>query len=218
MAVPRSTIKHVILAAGVVLVGGRSTRMGEPKAGLEWHGSTLGYRTASVLARALAGPIVVVRAPGQELPALPSGTEVVEDAVAGRGPLQGLAAGLGAVADRADVAFVCSTDLPFLRPAFIQRVLRELPGFDVALPVAHGFRQPLAAAYRTSLVGVIADLLAAGQLRLGMLFDHCAVNRLDEERLLADPELAAADPRLESLVNVNTRADYEAARSRDGVG
>ena len=31
-------------AAGIVLDGGRSTRMGEPKAGMSWHGSTLLYR------------------------------------------------------------------------------------------------------------------------------------------------------------------------------
>jgi molybdenum cofactor guanylyltransferase len=197
--------------------------MGSSKAELSWHGTTLGFRTASVLGRSVDGPVVVVRAPGQALPVLPSGVEVVADAVADRGPLQGLAAGLAAVADRAEAAFVCSTDLPFLHPAFIQRVLRALaPGVDVVLPVAHGFRQPLAAAYRTSLVGLITDRLAAGELRLGMLFDHCVVRGLDEEALLADPTLAAADPTLASLINVNTREEYEAALARrssgDGAG
>jgi molybdenum cofactor guanylyltransferase len=204
-----------VCAAAVVLAGGRSTRMGEPKAWLEWHGSTLLHRAASVLIETVDGPVVVVAAPGQELPPLPSGTAVVEDPVEGLGPLQGLAAGLAAVADRADAAFVCSTDLPFLRPAFIRRVLAGLTdGVGVALPVARGFRQPLAAAYRTSLAGVITDLLARGHRRLGVLFDHCAVARLDETWLLADPELARLDPTLESLVNVNTPEEYSAARNR----
>jgi len=39
--------------AGVVLAGGRSARMGRPKSGLEWHGATLLFRTAAVVARAL---------------------------------------------------------------------------------------------------------------------------------------------------------------------
>ncbi|MFC7590483.1 molybdenum cofactor guanylyltransferase [Nonomuraea antimicrobica] len=126
-------------AAGIVLAGGRSTRMGRPKAWLEWHGSTLLHRAAAVLARAVDGPVVVVAAPGQELPPLPSGVSVVEDPVEGLGPMQGLAVGLAAVADRAETAFVCSTDLPFLHPAFVRRVLRALtPGTDVALPVARG--------------------------------------------------------------------------------
>lgn len=201
--------------AGVVLAGGRSTRMGEPKAGLEWHGSTLLYRTAAVLARTVEGPVVVVAAPGQELPALPGGAAVVEDPVEGRGPLQGLAVGLAAVADRAEAAFVCSTDLPFLHPAYVRRVLRELTeGIDVVLPVARGFRQPLAAVYRTSLIGLINGLLAEGVLKPGMLFEHCAVTELDHGQLLADPVLTRHDPTLESVVNINTPEDYAAARHR----
>jgi len=59
--------------AGVVLAGGRSSRMGAPKAALDWHGSTLLRRTVSVVARAVTGPVLVVRAPGQPLPDLPPG-------------------------------------------------------------------------------------------------------------------------------------------------
>ncbi|GLW08745.1 hypothetical protein Misp01_38750 [Microtetraspora sp. NBRC 13810] len=202
-------------AAGVVLAGGRSTRMGKPKAWLEWHGSTLLYRTAAVLARTVGGPVVVVAAPGQELPPLPSGVTVAEDPVEGLGPMQGLAVGLAAVADRAETAFACSTDLPFLHPAYIRCVLRGLsPGTDMALPVARGFRQPLAAGYRTALAGLIADLLAEGDLRPGMLFKHCQVAQLSDEQLLADTAVMRHDPTLESVVNVNTPEEYAAARDR----
>jgi molybdenum cofactor guanylyltransferase len=201
--------------AGIVLAGGRSARMGTPKAALEWHGSTLLRRTAGVLARAVDGPVVVVRAPGQALPALPAQVEVTEDPREGLGPLQGLAAGLAAVAGRAGAAFACATDLPFLHPAFVRRVLRALgDGVDVALPVAHGHPQPLAAAYRTSLAPAAARLVAAGRLRPAFLFECCKVVRLDAEALLADPVLAALDPGLDSVVNVNEPADYAAARSR----
>lgn len=202
-------------AAGVVLAGGRSSRMGEPKAGLEWHGSTLLYRATAVLARTVTGPVVVVAAPGQTLPALPAGVAVVEDPVEGRGPMQGLAVGLGAVVDRAEVAFVASTDMPFLHPAFVRRVLRGLTdGVDVVLPVARGFRQPLAAGYRTGLAGLVTELLAEGNLRPGMIFKHCEVAELGDADLLADPALSRHDPTLESVINVNTREDYAAARDR----
>src|SRR5580765_5074452 len=108
-------------AAGVVLAGGRSTRMGAPKAALEWHGSTLLYRAAALLARVVDGPVVVVAAPGQQLPELPAGVPVVEDPVEGLGPMRGIATGLAAVADLAPAAFVCATDMPFLHPAFVNR-------------------------------------------------------------------------------------------------
>jgi molybdopterin-guanine dinucleotide biosynthesis protein A len=189
--------------------------MGSSKAALEWHGSTLLRRTVSVVGRAVDGPVVVVGAPGQRLPALPTCVEVLTDPREGLGPLQGIAVGLAAVADRAHTAFVSSTDLPFLHPAFAQAVLGALTSAtDVALPVAHGFQQPLAAAYRTALAPTVAALVAGERLRPAYLFHACRVLRLDEAALLDDPGVAALDPGLDSLVNVNEVRDYEAARSR----
>jgi molybdenum cofactor guanylyltransferase len=178
------------------------------------HGSTLLRRTVSVLARAVTGPVLVVRAPGQPLPDLPPEVEVLADPREGLGPLQGIAVGLAALSDRADAAFVCSTDLPFLHPAFISAVLGALtPELDVALPVARGYPQPLAAAYRTSLAPVVASLVAADRLRPAFLFDQCRVLRLDDATLRAEPAVAALDPRLDSVVNVNELHEYEQART-----
>jgi molybdopterin-guanine dinucleotide biosynthesis protein A len=201
-----------------VLAGGRSSRMGAPKAGLEWHGSTLLHRTAALLARTVTGPVLVVRAPGQRLPALPAGVEVADDEAEGLGPMQGIAAGLAAVGDRAAAAFVCSTDLPFLHPAYVRRVLRGLddPAVQLVVPLVRGFRQPLAAAYRPGLAALVRDRLARGSRRVSGLPDLAPAALPDEDELLADPELARLDPRLESLRNVNTPAEYAAARARPG--
>jgi molybdopterin-guanine dinucleotide biosynthesis protein A len=192
--------------------------MGAPKAALEWHGSTLLRRTVGVVARATGGPVVVVRASGQDLPALPKGTIVVDDPREGKGPVQGIAAGLAVLAGQADTAFVTSTDLPFLHPAFIKRVLRVLgthgEGPDIALPVARGYQQPLAAAYRTGLAELAERLVKEDRLRPAFLFQQCSVARIDDAALLADPELAALDPDLDSVLNVNTPDDYRAARQR----
>ena len=203
-------------SAGIVLAGGRSSRMGTPKASLEWHGSTLLRRTVGILSRVTGGPVVVVRAPGQELPALPPGTEVVTDPREGLGPVQGLAAGLAALQDRAEVAFVSSTDMPFLHPAFVRRVLRaaQQDGVDMGLPVARGYPQPLAASYRVALAPVAAKLVAEERLRPAFLFGQCVVDRLDEAALRDDPVLAALDPGLDSVINVNEPADYRQARAR----
>src|SRR6202034_3491763 len=89
---------RVTVSAGVVLAGGRSSRMGTPKAALEWHGSTLLYRTVAIVGRATGGPVVVVRASGQDLPDLPKGTRVIDDPREGKGPVQGIATGLAALA------------------------------------------------------------------------------------------------------------------------
>ena len=202
-------------AAGIVLAGGRSSRMGTPKAALEWHGSTLLRRVVGIAGRSLDGPVVVVRAPGQALPELPDGVEVVQDAREGRGPLEGLAAGLAAVRERAHAAYASATDVPLLHPRFIHRVLSALDDdVDVVLPDVGGFRHPLAAVYRTELVDVIERLIAEDRMRPAFLFEACRVRRLDADALLADPALAAVDPDLDSLLNLNEPADYEAARAR----
>lgn len=203
-------------AAGVVLAGGRSSRMGSSKAALEWHGSTLLRRTVGILAR--FGPVVVVRAAGQDLPPLPPDVAVVDDPRPGKGPLQGIAAGLAAIGGRAEYAFVCATDLPFLHPAFVRLLLDAASSgdhpADVALPVARGFPQPLAAAYRTAIAPLAEQLVARERLRPAFLFDECSVLRLDEAALTADPVLAALDPELDSVLNVNEPASYQAARKR----
>ena len=202
----------MVTTAGVVLAGGRSRRMGSPKADLEWHGSTLLARTVGVLVRGADGPVVVVRSPGQELPPLPAGTEVVADPQEGRGPLQGLAVGLAAAG--ADAAFVCSTDLPFLHPDFVRRVLAALAGdVEVVLPHAHGFRQPLAAAYATSLAPIAAALVAEGLAAPKPLLDRSRTLVLDDTALLEDARLRAADPDLRSVHNLNDPAAYDRARA-----
>jgi molybdopterin-guanine dinucleotide biosynthesis protein A len=209
-----SIIRNMAATVGVVLAGGRSSRMGSPKSDLEWHGSTLLRRTTAVVHRAVEGPVLVVRAAGQVLPELGSYVDVHDDTRDGRGPLEGIAVALAAAADRAEVAFICSTDMPFLHVAFIRAVLGALTDdVDIALPVARGHRQPLAAAYRTSLAPLADKLVAADRLRPAFLFDECRLRTVDDAALLADPQVAALDPELDSVVNINEPADYERARS-----
>lgn len=199
--------------AAVVLAGGRSSRMGEPKAGVEWHGSTLLRRVVGLVARGVDGPVVVVRARDQELPPLPSSVEVVEDGAQARGPLQGIATGLGALQERAAHAFVCSTDLPLLHPVFVRAVARAGQDVDAAVPFVGGHRQPLAACYRTSLAGRAHELLAQDRARPAFLLDGADLRVLDAPELLADTALAKVDPGLRSVTGVNTQEELRVLRA-----
>lgn len=189
--------------------------MGTPKAGLEWHRSTLVYRVCGLVARGVSGPVIVVSSPGQQLPDLPRGVTVVEDPREGRGPLQGLAAGLSAAADHAEAAYVSATDAPMLHPAFVRRVVAEFASdIDALVPNIRGVDQPLAAAYATRVGPIAQELVGHDRLRFRFLFARCAVRRLDERGLLADDALAAADPQLESVVSVDDVDAYQRQRSR----
>jgi len=198
-----------------VLAGGQSRRMGRDKASLPWGRTTLLGQVCAVLRAAVGGPVLVVHAAGQELPPLPPGVRTVVDPQPDLGPVQGLAAGLAAAADPGDpgrAAFVAATDLPFLHAAVVRRVLSSLDDdHDVAAPILDGHPQLLAAAYRCAVAPEVAARLAAGERRVRTVVAALRVRPLAPADLLADPEVARADPALRSFTNLNDRAAYESA-------
>ena len=119
----------MLRVGGVVLCGGQSSRMGRPKAWLPFGDETMLGRVVRLLGEVVS-PIVVVAAPEQEVPPLPPDVVTARDQERGRGPLQGLAAGLAALAGKADAAYSSSCDVPFLRPAFVRRMIELLGESD----------------------------------------------------------------------------------------
>ncbi len=197
--------------AGIVLCGGRSSRMGQPKAWLPFGDELMLPRIVRILS-GVANPIVVVAAPGQELPKLPTQVTIVRDTLEGRGPLGGLSAGLGALPPPCTAAYLSSCDVPFLRSAFVQRVLRAFQDSSelkdppsVVVPRIGGYFHPLAAVYAVQVLPHVEELLAHDRLRPVFLFDRVATHVLEE------PDFALCDPTFQSLRNLNTPEDYEAA-------
>jgi molybdopterin-guanine dinucleotide biosynthesis protein A len=204
--------------------------MGRPKAWLPFGGELMLPRVVRIL-REVVDPVVVVAAPGQDVPPLPSEVEVVRDEVEGKGPLAGLAAGLAALSGKADAAYLSSCDVPFLRPAFARRVVElleeplprplheagrgELAGPpsplrgggwgeglpSIAVPRVGDYFHPLAAAYRLSVLPTVRELLAADRLRPVFLFDAVPTRIIEPHEL----------PDTDSLRNLNTPEDYAAA-------
>src|SRR5262249_43552912 len=119
-----------------------------------------------------------------------------------RGPLEGLYAGLSAIAPAVDAVYATSCDVPLLVPAFVQAMIDSLGDADIAVPVEENFAHPLAGVYRTSVLPHIRDLLAHDKLRPAFLFD-----RTDPRRIPV-AELTAADPDLHTLRNLNLPDDY----------
>src|SRR5579863_9982051 len=97
-------------AGGIVLCGGRSTRMGLPKATLPFGPETMLQRVVRLLGTAVS-PIVAVAAREQVLPELPESVIVTRDEREQRGPLEGLRAGLRALPSSIGVAYVTSCDV-----------------------------------------------------------------------------------------------------------
>jgi molybdopterin-guanine dinucleotide biosynthesis protein A len=197
----------------IVLAGGKSSRMGSPKAWLELDGETFLARTCRVLAK-LASPIVVVAAAAQTLPGLDPRVRIVRDAVEGEGPLRGIATGLAALDGVAEAAFVTTTDAPFLVAELALRLAALRGGAAAAIPRALGADHPLSAVYALRVRAAAEDLLARGVRRARALGEAASARYVSAELLLEDPALARVDPELDSLRSVNTPAEYAAALAR----
>jgi molybdopterin-guanine dinucleotide biosynthesis protein A len=189
---------------GIVLCGGQSRRMGRPKAWLPLGGEIMLPRVVRLLGEVVS-PLVVVAAPDQDLPPLPASVQVVRDEVRGRGPLQGLATGLSALQGRCDAAYVSSCDAPFLQPAFVRRMTALLGEHAICVPRIGDYYHPLAAVYRMEVLAQVDRLLAEVSLRPVFLF------KTARTRIVGEEELRDVDPTFQTLRNLNTPEDYEAA-------
>jgi molybdopterin-guanine dinucleotide biosynthesis protein A len=195
---------------GIVLAGGKSTRMGSSKALLPFGGETMLQRVVRLLS-AVVSPIVVVAAPGQPLPQLPTNVTVAPDEHEGRGPLEGLRAGLKALPAGTEVAYVTSCDVPLLVPAFVRHMIDLLTDHDIAVMEIDGFAHPLSAVYRRNTLAQVEALLAHDRLRPAFLFEAVRTRRVQAA------EMTSADPELLTLRNLNTREDYLEALSIAGL-
>jgi len=199
-------------SSGLILAGGASRRMGRDKPALTLDGRTLLDRTICVLA-AVVDEVLVV-GPRQQALSAPE-VRVVQDDVPNAGPLGGLLAGLRRVSCSYAVTVAC--DLPFLEANVLRYLLDLSPGYDAVVPRVDGQNQTLHAVYASSVDAVIARHIARGQLKLDGVLPELTVRWVDEG------ELESAGLQLRSFTNVNTPADWNAARrlaaeDRPGAG
>ncbi len=197
-------------AGAIVLVGGQSSRMGRPKAALDFGGVPLLTRIVIELKRRF-DEIVIVAAPEPEWqPRIEiPGLKIVHDETAFAGPLDALRRGLNAL-DR-DVAFACSCDLPLLNSDVAAGLVAMLDDFDAVIPEVGGKLQPLHAVYRKLCANALAALAASGEKRLTANAGALNARRVGER------ELRTTDPQLSSFFNVNTPDDYQRALKMAGL-
>ena len=198
---------------GIVLAGGRSTRFGGDKLAVEVGGRPLLHLAIEAVAGVVDEVVVVV---GAEMPAtlLPAGLRasvfVARDAVAGQGPLAGLAAGLAAASH--PLVLLVGGDQPALQSALLRELLSRLDagtddaGFDVVGLEEAGQLRPLPVALRVATARPAADVvLASGTRSLVGLFGRLRVE------MLGPDQWRALDPAGDSLRDVDTPADLPSA-------
>lgn len=192
--------------AGVILAGGRNSRMGGiDKAFLRVGGETIFARTVDVLRRCFAHVLVVSNAPEKYAG---YAVDVTADELRGLGPLGGLHAALGRISARH--AFVAACDMPYLREEPIRYLVSRLCDQDAIVPHWDDDIEPLHALYAARLRPRIVEATARGARALRDFLPEIEVDYVPQAAMAA---VAGAE---ESFRNVNT--PEEAARFAVQVG
>lgn len=194
---------NVTGATAIILAGGKSSRMGTSKALLLFENEPLIVHLVATLRRLFA-EVVVVAAPGQDLPSMP--VTLVRDEVPYQGPVGGIYYGLSAASR--NVSFVTSCDSAFLNADLISYLVSQISEHDIVVPRWQGRFQPLHAVYRRSVLPLLEAQMARGELRPVSLFDKVRTRRIDDE------EIRRVDPEGSSFFNMNTPGDYVEALKR----
>lgn len=194
------------MLSGVVLAGGRGSRIGGDK-GLADVG---GLPMVALVLRALSEVTddIVVAVSGGAGPtyrqALGQSVRILEDRTPDRGPLEGLSNALRLT--RQDLVVVVPCDVPFLKADILKLLEAKAAGRDAAVPVVSGFLEPLVAVYRKKAgLRQFRRELDLGTGKVGNAIQHMDFCRVEEV------DLRAVDERLLSFWNVNSKEDLARA-------
>ncbi len=183
---------------GIILCGGKSSRMGFNKALLEYEGKRLIDRVLDVMKDLFEEVLLVTNTP-REYAGLDA--EIVTDIIPGKGALGGIYTGLFyATRER---AFVCACDMPFLDREFIRYLIARPGTHDIVIPWSEGGRQPLHAVYARRLIQKIERQIADDRLKISGLYETSKVLEIKPE------EVEAHSREARRFMNVNTTEDWE---------
>ena len=192
-------------AAGYILVGGKSSRLGRDKALIEVGGTPLVLRVAHVM-RAAVEDVALVGAP-EKYGHL--GLRVIPDPITGFGPLGGILAALEDSSRQWNLITAC--DMPNLTAEFLRFLLQQAAQeqAEVLLPAdENGRAEPLCAVYASGCRAAIRRAVGAGLHKVTGAFDGLRV------RTLTPADYNQHQQQGELFANLNTEDDL----ARAGLG
>ncbi|MDO8886905.1 molybdenum cofactor guanylyltransferase [Candidatus Oleimmundimicrobium sp.] len=187
--------------AGIILTGGKSSRLGTDKCLLKLGAKTILEDLVGKLYLLCEEVILVSNTP--ELHKM-SGVEVAQDEIPHQGPLGGMLAGLKASNHFHN--FIVSCDTPFLNLNLAKHLIAEAKDFDVVIPESKSGPEPLQAIYSKNCVGYIEERLRNQDFKIISFFKDVKVKKIKEDKVIE------FDSRLLSFYNINTFEDFERAK------
>ena len=188
---------------GVILAGGKSSRMGQNKALMALGGKRLVDRVVEVMRSVFDDLLVVTNTPDVYADL---GVPMVQDVWPEKGSLGGVYSAIYHVATPYCLVVAC--DMPFLRTAVLRYLIMQMADYDVVVPDVLGELQTLHAIYSKACLQPIERRLEAHRLRIVGFFPDVQV------RTVTASELEPYDPELLAFQNLNTPEEFQAAEQR----
>ncbi len=180
-----------------ILAGGQSRRFGEDKL-LFRLGSKRTIERVIEVARKVYPEVRLVAKSGDKFKDLD--VEVVEDLLPDQAPIIGLYTALSSC--KGDRAMILSGDTPLIKPEILKLLMEEFKE-PATLLSSEGRIHPLIGIYSRSLLPVLKDYIDSGGRSLIRFLEET------EYKLIGEDSIRRVDPRLLSLINMNTREDLK---------
>ena len=183
---------------GMILAGGKSSRMGEDKSFILFSGKPLIENLIDKLSPLFEDLIIITNQPHLYRK---YGIKTQRDILPGRGSLGGMYTGL--LFSKNMYNFIVACDMPFLNQDLVEYILKESNGYDVVVPERNGKFQPLCAVYSKNCIRPIETKLSRNNLKITDFFQYVQVKTITEK------EIGKLDPQQLCFVNINTPQDYQ---------
>ncbi|SDQ55781.1 molybdenum cofactor guanylyltransferase [Virgibacillus subterraneus] len=157
--------------SGVVLSGGKSSRMGTNKSLLTLEGKPVIEHITNELQLVSHNVSVISNTPSSfDFLNL----DLYGDRYLNSGPLAGLESAMYNI--NADIYIFAACDMPFVHKDVFNYLLQSLGEFDAVVPIYKEKMHPLSGVYTSNILPEIQQQLAKNQLKVRELFNHINVN------------------------------------------
>lgn len=192
---------------GLVLCGGKSKRMGRPKALLPYEGTTIVGHIVNTI-RGLFEEVYILTNEPEAFDDLE--VDVVKDILPHRGPLGGILSGL--MISNHPYSFVVACDMPLIDMKLIREMCARRHGNDVVVLAHNKGIEPLLGVYSKNCIKALEESLFAGNLSVQDFLSGLKAETYLFEGEKDDPEY------LPPFFNVNTPQDYSRIITRTNGG
>ncbi len=189
-------------ASGIILAGGKNTRIKTEKAFIQLNGKTTLIQNTLELFKKIFPEIIIVSNNPEAY--LKFDVKAVEDLIKNKGPLGGIFTGL--CFSTSEINFIVACDMPFLNLDLIKYILQKPNDYDVVIPQNNNQAETLFARYSKKALPVILSHLIEDELKIQDVLSKLKVLKIGSQ------ELKRFDPEHLSFFNINTQEDLKKAK------